>query len=185
MGLFVPVLFRLPDSCRRLWQARLDGYFSLFALESSGSHATLSHRKENNKSFLPVWNNRPAEGCLGCEYLLKVWSQHGWLTQSRSYRSCVFQHRRIHILLSCNYIILFIVYYLREWTDSFIYYFLVNGKKNWVVLQLYLQEHHCNVFPAPHYLQSKKSRSYFTLAIPRASWFVSRSSDKLENRDNA
>lgn len=57
----MPALFRHPDGCRWLWQARFDVYFSLFARESSGSHATLSHLKENNKSFLPVWNNSPAE----------------------------------------------------------------------------------------------------------------------------
>lgn len=84
------MLFRHPDGCRWLWQARFDVYFSLFELESSGSHATASHLiwKKTTNHFSQF---ETADRQRGGEYLLKVRFQQGWLSyKCHSYRSLRF-----------------------------------------------------------------------------------------------
>lgn len=139
--MFVPVLFRHPDGCRWQWQARFNVYSSLFTLESSGSHPTLSHLKENNKSFLPVWNNRPAEGWVRWGIFAEsiISARLSDIDSVFRFRFCFNTHpiRWIDILWVDHYISLItcpdlLCHYLSERNNSY-FPFLAQGKHICVV----------------------------------------------------
>lgn len=105
-------------------------------LESSGSHPTLSHLKENNKSFLPVWNNRPAEGRVRWGILTESMIS-AWLTDIESLlHGPLFQHTPNNInkytvitsLYLTNYLTCFAICYLKEMADSFPVFISSTGK---------------------------------------------------------
>lgn len=134
------VLFRHPDGCRWLWQARYNVYFSLFALESSGSHATLSHLKEKQQIISPSLKQQTGWEVGGAGYIcLKYdFSMVDWygVTPTGPRVSTYTQDKQINILWSHRYITLityltlFIMYFLRECTDWITFFLSSTWKTN-------------------------------------------------------
>lgn len=110
--MFVPVLFRHPDGCRCLWQAHFNVYSSLFALESSRSHATLSHLKGKQEIISPTLKQQTGRGLgevgnIGSKYYFSMVDWQSLLQvpvfQQDKHVNMLWSHYHI-IQNKCNYL---------------------------------------------------------------------------------